>query len=90
MRASSTQKNSLSLSLRDGDGIKHYRIRTLDDGGFYIANRISFPTLQVSSNVYLMNLVRGECIFWLRNHNGMQSMPCMWVVLAYVECEGGV
>ena len=48
VRASSTQKNSLSLSLRDGDGIKHYRIRTLDNGGFYIANRISFQTLQVS------------------------------------------
>ena len=48
VRASSTQKNSLSLSLRDGGGIKHYRIRTLDNGGFYIANRISFQTLQVT------------------------------------------
>lgn len=37
--------------MRDGDGlhggsIKHYRIRTLDSGGFYISSRSSFDTLQ--------------------------------------------
>ena len=55
VRASSTQKNSLSLSLRDGGGIKHYRIRTLDNGGFYIANRISFQTLQELVTHYMMD-----------------------------------
>ena len=44
---SSSQKNSLSLSLRDGEGIKHYRVRRLDDGGYYIASRVTFRSLQV-------------------------------------------
>ncbi|KFV68359.1 Tyrosine-protein kinase HCK, partial [Dryobates pubescens] len=40
-----------SLSVRDGDtvqggSVKHYRIRTLDSGGFYISSRCSFQTLQ--------------------------------------------
>ena len=47
IRVSSTQKNALSLSLRDGEGIKHYRIRRLDDGGFYIASRVTFKALNV-------------------------------------------
>jgi len=34
-----------SCSVRDGDTVKHYRIRQLDQGGFYIARRITFRTL---------------------------------------------
>ena len=41
-----TQKNSVSLSLRDVDTVKHYRIRRLDDGGYYIASRVTFRTIQ--------------------------------------------
>ena len=47
VRMSSSQKNALSLSIRDGEGIKHYRIRKLDDGWYFIASRITFRTLQV-------------------------------------------
>ena len=47
IRKSLTQKDSLSLSIKDGDKIKHYRIRKLDDGGFFITSRISFNNLQV-------------------------------------------
>ncbi|CAJ0968883.1 unnamed protein product [Ranitomeya imitator] len=41
---------SYSLSIRDfsaesGDVIKHYKIRTLDNGGFYISPRITFPCI---------------------------------------------
>ena len=53
VRTSSSQKNSLSLSIRDGEGIKHYRIRKLDDGGYFIASRITFRTLQVSKEMHL-------------------------------------
>lgn len=40
-----------SLSVRDGDtlqggSVKHYKIRMLDSGGFYISPRSSFDTLQ--------------------------------------------
>ncbi|KAI5622891.1 tyrosine-protein kinase Lck isoform 2, partial [Silurus asotus] len=45
-----TTISSFSVSVRDldhnqGDVIKHYRIRNLDSGGFYITSKISFPTL---------------------------------------------
>ncbi|XP_072412864.1 tyrosine-protein kinase HCK [Chiloscyllium punctatum] len=50
IRDSETTKGSYSLSVRDfdpslGDTVKHYKIRTLDNGGFYISPRITFTTL---------------------------------------------
>lgn len=53
VRTSSSQKNSLSLSLRDGDGIKHYRIRRLDNGCYFIASRCTFQTVRVSQQLSL-------------------------------------
>ncbi|KAM4842429.1 tyrosine-protein kinase HCK isoform 2-T2 [Thomomys bottae] len=51
IRDSETTKGSYSLSVRDfdpqqGDTVKHYKIRTLDSGGFYISPRSTFSTLQ--------------------------------------------
>ncbi|XP_064247936.1 tyrosine-protein kinase HCK isoform X2 [Passer domesticus] len=51
IRDSETTKGSYSLSVRDGDelrggAVKHYKIRTLDGGGFYISPRNNFSTLQ--------------------------------------------
>lgn len=45
------QTGCYSLSVRDGDDlqggtVKHYKIRTLDNGGFYISPRSNFNTLQ--------------------------------------------
>lgn len=42
---------SFSLSIRDnaqgdGDVVKHYKIRSLDKGGYYISPSNSFPSLQ--------------------------------------------
>lgn len=34
------------FAVRDGDTVKHYRIRQLDEGGFFIARRTTFRTLQ--------------------------------------------
>ncbi|XP_061198894.1 tyrosine-protein kinase Lyn isoform X3 [Neopsephotus bourkii] len=50
IRESETLKGSYSLSIRDydpqqGDVIKHYKIRSLDNGGFYISPRITFPSI---------------------------------------------
>eukprot|EP00794_Sanderia_malayensis_P004977 gene4977-5627_t len=45
IRQSESKPNDYSLSIRDGDGIKHYRIRHLDDGGYYISTRIRFTGL---------------------------------------------
>ena len=49
VRMSSSQKDSLSLSVRDGESVKHYRIRRFDDGSYYVATRITFNSIPVSS-----------------------------------------
>uniref|UniRef100_A0A8C5P8G1 Tyrosine-protein kinase n=1 Tax=Leptobrachium leishanense TaxID=445787 RepID=A0A8C5P8G1_9ANUR len=50
VRESETSKESYSLSVRDldqnqGEVVKHYKIRNMDDGGFYISPRITFSSL---------------------------------------------
>uniref|UniRef100_A0A8C5PNY3 Tyrosine-protein kinase n=1 Tax=Leptobrachium leishanense TaxID=445787 RepID=A0A8C5PNY3_9ANUR len=45
IRESESQTGSFSLSVCDGTVVKHYRIRRLDNGGFYISTKCSFPTL---------------------------------------------
>uniref|UniRef100_A0A672HCI0 Tyrosine-protein kinase n=1 Tax=Salarias fasciatus TaxID=181472 RepID=A0A672HCI0_SALFA len=50
IRESETQKGSYSLSVRDvdpqgTDSVKHYKIRSLDNGGFYISPKISFADI---------------------------------------------
>ena len=47
VRVSESQSNAYSLSLRDNEAIRHYRIRTLDDGtGMFISKQFQFQTLQ--------------------------------------------
>ncbi|KAL6064633.1 hypothetical protein STEG23_030330, partial [Scotinomys teguina] len=50
IRESESNKGAFSLSVKDvttqGEVVKHYKIRSLDDGGYYISPRITFPTLQ--------------------------------------------
>lgn len=46
VRDSESRQNEFSLSVRDGAVVKHYRIRQLDNGGFFIARRVAFGTLQ--------------------------------------------
>lgn len=36
----------INCAVRDGDTVKHYRIRQLDEGGFFISRRTTFRTLQ--------------------------------------------
>nr|XP_041576704.1 tyrosine-protein kinase Fgr isoform X2 [Taeniopygia guttata] len=51
IRESETTKGAYSLSIRDwdeakGDHVKHYKIRKLDSGGYYITTRAQFSTIQ--------------------------------------------
>uniref|UniRef100_F6ZYN6 Tyrosine-protein kinase n=1 Tax=Ornithorhynchus anatinus TaxID=9258 RepID=F6ZYN6_ORNAN len=51
VRESETTKGSYSLSVRDfdqtqGEVVKHYKIRNMDNGGYYISPRITFRSLQ--------------------------------------------
>ncbi|KAJ8287420.1 hypothetical protein COCON_G00000790 [Conger conger] len=50
IRESESTKGSYTLSVRDldnnaGDTVKHYKIRNMDKGGFYITTRIAFNSL---------------------------------------------
>ncbi|KAJ8370747.1 hypothetical protein SKAU_G00107750 [Synaphobranchus kaupii] len=51
VRDSEATKGSYSLSVRDRDAhsidkVKHYKIRNLDNGGYYITPRVTFSSLQ--------------------------------------------
>ncbi|XP_051577086.1 tyrosine-protein kinase Lyn-like isoform X2 [Myxocyprinus asiaticus] len=51
IRESETNAGNYSMSVRDvnpdgSDQIKHYKIRTLDNGGYYISSQITFRQLQ--------------------------------------------
>jgi fyn-related kinase len=46
IRDSESRENDFSLSVRDNNCVKHYRIRQLDEGGFFIARKTTFSTLQ--------------------------------------------
>ncbi|XP_077471699.1 tyrosine-protein kinase Lyn isoform X1 [Stigmatopora argus] len=57
IRESETSKGSYSLSIRDIDveateSVKHYKIRMLDNGGFYISPKISFPDIRTMIKHY--------------------------------------
>jgi len=46
IRESESKPGDYSLSVKDGDAVKHYRIRSLDDGGgYFIARRVTFNNL---------------------------------------------
>lgn len=45
IRDSETMPGNYSLSIRDGDSVRHYRIRKLDNGGYYITTRAPFASL---------------------------------------------
>ncbi|XP_045460826.1 tyrosine-protein kinase Src42A-like [Harmonia axyridis] len=46
IRDSESSNNDYSLSVRDWENVKHYRIRQLNEGGFFISRRTTFRTLQ--------------------------------------------
>ncbi|XP_056620777.1 tyrosine-protein kinase Blk [Triplophysa dalaica] len=57
VRESETTKGAFSLSIRDsslehGDVVKHYKIRALDNGGYYISPSKTFASLQELVNYY--------------------------------------
>jgi len=61
IRDSESRRNDFSLSVRDGDTVKHYRIRQLDEGGFFIARRTTFRSLQELTDHYTSD-ADGLCV----------------------------
>ncbi|KAM3852024.1 tyrosine-protein kinase FRK isoform 1-T1 [Vipera latastei] len=45
IRESESQKGEFSLSVRDGATVKHYRIRQMDHGSYFVTRRVTFHTL---------------------------------------------
>ena len=78
IRDSESRRNDFSLSVRDGDTVKHYRIRQLDEGGFFIARRTTFRTLQELVDHYSRD-ADGLCVN-LRK-------PCVQVIINFVKLK---
>lgn len=52
IRESESKPGDYSLSVQDGENVKHYRIRRLDEGGFFITRRAVFNTLKELTEYY--------------------------------------
>ncbi|NXU89557.1 FRK kinase, partial [Xiphorhynchus elegans] len=68
IRESESLKGEYSLSVFDGTSVKHYRIRKLDEGGFFLSRRKTFKTLNDLVDYYSRNsdglcvLLRKPCL----------------------------
>ncbi|XP_070589484.1 tyrosine-protein kinase FRK isoform X2 [Erythrolamprus reginae] len=61
IRESESQKGEFSLSVRDGGTVKHYRIKRMDNGDFFVTRRATFHTL----NAFVMHYSKssdGLCV----------------------------
>ena len=45
VRDSETTPGDFNLCIRDTEKVRHYRIRRLDDGGFFVTRRLTFETI---------------------------------------------
>ncbi|CAM9561009.1 unnamed protein product [Lampetra fluviatilis] len=61
VRQSETSGHGYSLSVRDGDTVKHYKIRVLEKGSFFITRRNQFATLRELVQSYSRNS-NGLCV----------------------------
>ncbi|XP_029801509.1 tyrosine-protein kinase Fyn isoform X1 [Suricata suricatta] len=79
IRESETTKGAYSLSIRDwddmkGDHVKHYKIRKLDNGGYYITTRAQFETLQQLVQHYSERAAGLCCRLVVPCHKGMPRL----------------
>ena len=61
VRQSESRPGSYSLSIRDMEGVKHYKIRRQDVGGFFITPRVTFETVPDLIHYYEMQ-ADGLCV----------------------------
>ncbi|CAG10366.1 unnamed protein product [Tetraodon nigroviridis] len=79
IRESETTKGAYSLSIQDwddikGDHVKHYKIRKLDNGGYYITTRAQFETLQQLVQHYSARAAGLCCRLIVPCHKGMPRL----------------
>ncbi|UYV77822.1 hypothetical protein LAZ67_15002435 [Cordylochernes scorpioides] len=88
IRKSEQNSGAYSLSIKDwepgakGDHVKHYRIKTLDNGGFFVTTRKTFLTLQ-ELVVYYSDNADGLC-FQL-THPCPKTQPQLWDLSHHVQ-----
>ena len=69
IRNSETTPGNYSLSIRDMEKVKHYKIRRLDVGGFFVTRRVTFETLPELVKYYqkqadgLCAILKAPCLF---------------------------
>ncbi|XP_067867845.1 tyrosine-protein kinase Fgr isoform X5 [Heterodontus francisci] len=79
IRESETTKGAYSLSIRDwdevkGDHVKHYKIRKLDNGGYYITTRAQFETVPQLVHHYTERAAGLCCRLVVPCHKGMPKL----------------
>ncbi|RMB91167.1 hypothetical protein DUI87_32303 [Hirundo rustica rustica] len=79
IRESETTKGAYSLSIRDwdeakGDHVKHYKIRKLDSGGYYITTRAQFSTVQQLVQHYIERAAGLCCRLAVPCHKGTPKL----------------
>lgn len=77
---------SFSLSLRafdqtQGEVVRHYKIRNLDNGGFYISPRTTFDSLHMLVAHYTSKTGSGGPLFWPQV-GGILCLSCAWAMNA--------
>ena len=60
IRDSETTPGDFSLSIRDVEKVRHYRIRRLDNGGFFVTRRATFDSIQQLVEYY-QGIADGLC-----------------------------
>nr|XP_017014245.1 tyrosine-protein kinase Src64B isoform X1 [Drosophila takahashii] len=81
VRPSEHNPNGYSLSVKDwedgrGYHVKHYRIKPLDNGGYYIATNQTFPSLQALVMAYSKENALGLC--HILSRPCPKPQPQMW------------
>ena len=71
-----SDKGGYALSMRDGDMVKHYKIRTTENGGFFIAHNNPFGTLS-EMVLHYSKTSDGLC--------DVLKLPCVKVGILYVK-----
>ena len=61
VRFSETTPGDFSLSIRDRDRVRHYRIKRLENGAFFVTSRVIFETIQ-DLVTYYQQQADGLCV----------------------------
>lgn len=94
---------AFSLSIRDwddvkGDHVKHYKIRKLDSGGYYITTRAQFETLQQLVQHYSGKSQKRSKLHhsytihytYMTEMHTIAILPQKWLVYHQFKCRPGV